>query len=101
MRPTVLWGILKTHAVMQEYIEKDFRNHPSMASEFVRFVVTTPRDAGTSGLETQVVDLKKKVSEQKKEISEAQKSATTASNKVAALTASLKSFEARVKQLEK
>ena len=101
MRPTVLWGILRTHVVMQEYLEKDFRNHPSMASEFVRFVVTSPRDVGTSSLETQVVDLKKKVSEQKKEISEAQKSATTSSNKVAALTASLKSFETRVKTLEK
>ena len=102
MRPTVLWGILKTHAVMKEYIDTDFKNHPSsMASEYVRFLVTTPRDAGTEGLVTQVSDLKKKVAEQKKAISEAQKSATTASNKVAALTASLKSFETRVKELEK
>ena len=101
MRASVLWGILKTHAVMKEYIDMDFKNHPSMASEYVRFVVTTPRESGSEGLETQVADLKKKLSEQKKETSEAQKSATTASNKVAALTTSLKSFEARVKKLEK
>ena len=100
MRPTVLWGILKTHAVMKEYIDTEFKNHPSMASEYVCFLVTTPRDAGTEGLVTQVSDLKKKVTEQKKEIADAQKAATTASNKVAALTSSLKSFESRVKKLE-
>ena len=68
--------------------------------EYVCFLVTTSRDAGTKELETQVLDLKKKVAEQKKEISEAQNSVTTASNKVL-LPSTLKLFEARIKNLEK
>ena len=97
MRPSVLWRILKTHTIMKEYLDHDFKNHPSMASEFVRFLVTNPRDAGMDELKSINEDLKKKIFEQKKEIIEAQKAATTASNKVVALTTSLKTLEARIK----
>ena len=35
----VLWGILQTHAKMKEYLSIGFKNHPSISSEYVRFLV--------------------------------------------------------------
>ena len=33
-----IWGVLKAHDVMQEYIGHNFEDHPSIAAEQVRWV---------------------------------------------------------------
>jgi len=36
----VLWGAFQTHKVMEEYTRYGIENHPSISSEYVKFLVT-------------------------------------------------------------
>ena len=46
MGAAVLWGTFRTHAVMQEYIQFNIEHHPSISSEYVKFLVV---DCGEMG----------------------------------------------------
>lgn len=35
----VLWGILQTHQKMKEYTSIGFKNHPSIRSKYVQFLI--------------------------------------------------------------
>jgi hypothetical protein len=45
---TVPWATFQTHDVMSEYLTYKFKNHPSISSEYVRFL------ASNSGIEAVV-----------------------------------------------
>lgn len=88
----VLWGTFATHEVMKEYLKHGIENHPSISSEYVRFLVA---NSGMTKLDKAVKDMTKVQSEMKeftKSLKTVEKTATTASNKAdQALTAAKKS----------
>ena len=77
----VLWGTFATHQVMRDYMKHGIENHPSISSEYVRFLVA---NAGLNKMEVLVEDVKKvkaNVKDLTKSIKTVEKTATTASNK--------------------
>jgi hypothetical protein len=36
----ILWASLRTHDIMEGYIDTQFENHPSIAAEYVKFLAT-------------------------------------------------------------
>ena len=77
----VLWATLATHQVMREYMEHGIENHPSISSEYVRFLVAHSGLTRLDRLEKRMLILEKDNDELKKQVVNAVKAATTASNK--------------------
>jgi hypothetical protein len=69
----LLWAVLRAHRKMDEYIKMEFKDHPSVASEYVKFLATN------SGFET-VKALQSKADALEKEVASLQKAVATASN---------------------
>ena len=72
----VLWGTFATHQIMREYMQHGIENHPSISSEYVRFLVANcglerinKLEAQNDKLSTEVVELKKLVASQTKTLS--------------------------------
>ena len=56
-----LWGIIQTHGKMREYLRVGFKNHPSISSEYVRFLIQNASVGKVDRLETQLNSLKDRV----------------------------------------
>jgi len=69
----MLWAMLKAHMKMEEYIQAEFKDHPTIASEYVKFLATN------SGYET-VTTLQAKINSLEKELGLIKKSVTNAAN---------------------
>ena len=72
----VLWGTLSTQQVMREYMSYGVENHPSISSEYVRFLVANcglerinKLETVNSKLTSELADLKKTVAANTKAIS--------------------------------
>jgi len=85
----VLWGTFGTHQVLREYQRHSIENHPSMASEYVRFLVAHTDATKVSVMEQRSKALeatcKKSESEVKKlekELDNQKRSLSTANNKI-------------------
>jgi hypothetical protein len=70
----MLWGVLRTHDVMEAYTKSSFQNHTSVSNEYIKFFAT---NSGFDAVKT----LKDDVDAIKKESASAAKKADTASNK--------------------
>jgi len=86
---SVLWGTFGTHQVLRSYQQHGIENHPSMASEYVRFLVAhtdsnrvEAMQSKVNQLEVEVKRLDKALNAAEKAAVQAQKAATSASNKV-------------------
>ena len=77
----VLWGTLSTHQVMREYTAYGIENHPSISSEYVRFLVANCGLERIHKLETSNEKLTAEVAELKKSLASANKSLSTVANK--------------------
>mmetsp|Transcript_13572 Transcript_13572/g.15820 ORF Transcript_13572/g.15820 Transcript_13572/m.15820 type:complete len:203 (-) Transcript_13572:164-772(-) len=81
----ILWGTLATHQVMREYMRHGIENHPSISSEYVRFLVANCGLSRLQKLETTTLqlqsDLKSNMAEMKKTMESVKKMAASASNK--------------------
>lgn len=71
----LMWATLREHKRMAEYIKHEFKDHPSVASEYVKFLATNSH----SGWET-VAGLQKQVDDLVKEVASLKKSNSTLSN---------------------
>ena len=97
---TVLWASFKTHDVMEDYSTHKFMNHPSISSEYVKFL------AQNSALEAVVklTDVFKKIEAAAKEsgskLTLAIKRLDTASSKIDTFGTRLASFEQRLLKME-
>jgi len=49
-----IWATLKTHMVMEEYVSKNFEDHPAFASVITRFVTNNNIQSNVSDLSTRV-----------------------------------------------
>ena len=84
----ILWGIFATHQVMREYMTHGIENHPSISSEYVRFLVANSGLTAMDTMSSNVSKLLGDVKELSKSLKTVEKAATTASNKAdQALTA--------------
>lgn len=77
----VLWATFATHDVMREYRKYGIKNHPSIASEYVRFLVAHSGLRRLAKLETQVASFDERIKTLTAELQKVAKSATTAANK--------------------
>lgn len=77
----VLWSTFCTHEVMKEYSRHGIENHPSVASEYVRFLVANAGHAKLDAVETRVSKLTETVKLLENKLKAAEKAATSAANK--------------------
>jgi hypothetical protein len=77
----VMWATLRAHQVMSEYLRLEFKDHPTIASEYVKFLATNSGFEIVASLEAKIEDLKKEVAANKKAAAAAQNAADKAGNK--------------------
>lgn len=77
----VLWATFCTHEVMKEYSRHGIENHPSVASEYVRFLVANAGHAKLEAVDSKVSKLTETVKSLEARLKAAEKAATTASNR--------------------
>ena len=77
----ILWATFATHEVMREYMKHGIENHPSIASEYVRFLVANSGLAKMEKIEKRMLALEKENEQLKKDVAHADKAAKTAANK--------------------
>ena len=78
----ILYGVLRSHDVMSEYTKARFKNHPSVSSEYIRFLSTNSGFESLKTLEDRVDELKRVSVQTVKDCTAAKKAADTASSVV-------------------
>ena len=78
----VLYGVLRTHDVMAEYSTARFKNHPSVSSEYIRFLSTNSGFESLKTLEDKVDSMKQTMQVTVKDCQAAKKAADTANSTV-------------------
>ena len=76
-----LWGVLQTHMKMKEYIRIGIKNHPSISSEYVRFLIQKASLGRVSRLEAEYRALKEQVRKIESVAKEAKRKGETALNR--------------------
>ena len=76
-----LWGTFATHMVMKEYVKHGIENHPSIAAEYVRFLVANSGLARLEVVEKRVLKLEDGVNAMVKKLEALKKVADTALTK--------------------
>ena len=56
-----LWGVIQTHGKMREYMKIGFKNHPSISSEYVRFLIQNASVGRVIRLENQYGQVKERL----------------------------------------
>jgi hypothetical protein len=77
----IVWAVLKAHDVMAEYKRLSFKNHPSVATELVKFLAINTSFEAIEKLINQTKVLECEVCEMKKQVAASVKSAASAANK--------------------
>jgi hypothetical protein len=72
---------LKSHDVMASYKWLDFKNHPSIATELVKFLAINTSFEAINRLRSKTVVLELEIADFKKKLNEATKTASLAANK--------------------
>jgi hypothetical protein len=98
--PAILWSVYRTHDKMAGFEDANFENHPSIASEFVKFLATNTGIEGMAVLQEEVVTLKLKVKESEKQATLSVGKADKASSVADVAKKATESLVKRVTQLE-
>jgi len=72
---SVLWGTFGTHQVIRTYQQHGIENHPSMASEYVRFLVAHTDSNRVEAMQSKVSHLESEVKRLDKALNSAEKAA--------------------------
>lgn len=96
--PAILWSVFRTHDKMAGFEDANFENHPSIASEFVKFLATNTGIEGMAVLEENVSTLKTKVKDLEKQLSTISAKADKASTNA---DVAKKATEVLTKQVDK
>ena len=96
----ILWAAFKSLDVMGVYVAHHFQNHPSVSTEFIRFLATNSGSEKIDQLVEQNAALKECVTKALNDAKAASQKADTATNKVADLVRELATITRRVKALE-
>ena len=77
----ILWATFATHQVMREYMKHGIENHPSIASEYVRFLVANSGLSKMDSMECRLLALEEENKNLKRDVAQADKAAKSAANK--------------------
>ncbi len=77
----VLWAVFSTHQIMREYMRYGIENHPSIASEYVRFLVAHSALPKVEAVNSKLVKVQDSLSTLSNKIKTLEKDAKTAANK--------------------
>jgi hypothetical protein len=98
--PKVFWAIVRSHDVMEEFKSMNFMDHPSIASEFVKFLTINTGLEAVDKLELKVAALEETAKGLVKELKAATTAASSASNKADEAKRLAIALEKRVVKLE-
>ena len=96
----VLWGVFKTHDVMAEFKRHKFRNHPSISSEYVKFLASNSGNDLIDKVVLRVSALETTSKTHTSEITKANSTASVAQNKASEVKKALDDVDKRVRKLE-
>ncbi len=96
----VLWGVFKTHDVMASYKRHKFKNHPSISSEYVKFLASNSSNDMIDKLLVRVGNLDSLVKTLTTDLGKTNGTASLAQNRAAEGKKELADLERRVKKLE-
>jgi hypothetical protein len=74
----LIWAMLRAHSKMDDYVKHEFKDHPTIASEYVKFLATNSGYEAMAGLQTKVDSLEKEVASLKKAVTNAANAADVA-----------------------
>jgi len=77
----LLWGTFATHQVLREYQKYGIANHPSIASEYVRFLVNNCGTSKLDSMEKRCIKMERSVEDIKSIVESVQKKVDSLSNK--------------------
>ena len=77
----VLWAVFSTHQIMREYMRYGIENHPSIASEYVRFLVAHSALPKVEAVNNKLVKVQDSLSTLSNKLKTLEKDAKTAANK--------------------
>jgi hypothetical protein len=97
----ILWSVLKSHDVMNEYKCLNFKNHPSIATELVKFLAINTSFEAIEKLTVKMGATEAKLNDSKKQVAAAVKSASLSANKADEVKKLCKALDKRLKKLEK
>jgi hypothetical protein len=63
-----MWGVLKAHDVMNDYLRHNFEDHPSIAAEQVRWVTRNVMGGDKQGSDSDIKSLESRISKGKKAV---------------------------------
>jgi hypothetical protein len=96
----IFWSVLKSHDVMASYKRLNFKNHPSIATELVKFLAINTSFEAIEKLSGKTALLDLEIADMKKKANEAVKAATSAANKADECKRFMDLLTKRVKSLE-
>jgi hypothetical protein len=77
----IVWAVLKAHDVMTEYKRLSFKNHPSVATELVKFLAINTSFESIEKLLAKAAIMEGEVGKMKKQVASSVKAAASAANK--------------------
>jgi hypothetical protein len=96
----IFWAVLRSHDILTSYKRLDFKNHPSIATELLKFLAINTSLESSDKVTTKVAFLELEVSDYKKQIAAAVKSAASGANKADEAKKQSDSFLKRLTKLE-
>jgi hypothetical protein len=96
----ILWAAFKSLDVVGVYVNHSFQNHPSVSTEFIRFLVTNSGSEKIDQILEQLVTVKEGVTNATSDAKAASQKAGTAANEVADRVRELTAATRRIKALE-
>ena len=93
MAVNVLWATLSTHQIIKEYTSHGIENHPSIASEYVRFLVANSGLSKLDKMEKKLVTAEKEIVDMKKDLKEARRIADKSTTRLDDLVRTVKDLK--------
>ena len=96
----IFWAVLKSHDIMAAYKRLNFKNHPSIATELIKFLAINTSFEAIERVTAKVAFLEAEALSYKKQIAEAVKTASASANKADEAKKQSDSFLKRLTKLE-
>jgi hypothetical protein len=96
----VLWTVFQTHDKMDEFFNANISDHPSVSSEYVKFLASNSGFEQVDKLETQVTKLQKDLTKALEDNATVRRKADSATNLVDTLQRKVNAMEAKVSKLK-
>jgi hypothetical protein len=96
----IFWSVLKSHDIMASYKRLNFKNHPSIATELVKFLAINTSFEAIDKLTCKTTLLELDIADLKKKLNEAIKTSSSAANKADDTKCQSDDLIKRIKKLE-